>query len=250
MMLLSIIIIIIIYLFQASDIQKGPIISLRKTTLHHLETCYSLQPRATKSCSCPPCISAFLILFFFETFIWMKFCLWKNYITWDEEDFLLFFILLSHDCCLFVTCSLQYFGFCSNISEMGGGVQRHESEGMRAMLPSLPNLFLLIASPQPTAFAKTHKIKGKRVKRIFQRSQPRSYPECLPTQEVIPSTLRTGPENLQKNVRHAQPLLKLSSTVSKGLGYNPRFQVLPASHTIIGSIRKTRRYPALKADEL
>lgn len=116
----------------------------------------------------------------------MKFCLWKNYITWAEGDFLLFFILLSHDCCPFITCSLQYFGFCC-ISEIGGGVQRHESEGTRTMLPSWSNLvFLLIASPQPyccspTAFAKTHKIKGRRLKGLFQRPQPRPYPRMSPS---------------------------------------------------------------------
>lgn len=55
---------------EASDIQKGPITSLRKTRylLHQPETCHSFQPLAAKSCSCPTCISAFLVLFLFETF--------------------------------------------------------------------------------------------------------------------------------------------------------------------------------------
>lgn len=98
------------------------------------------------------------------------------------------------------------------------GMRRHEYEGMKATLSSWLNFFLLIAFPQPTAFAKTHKIKGRRLKGIFHRPQPRSYIECLPTQEAIPSTLRTGPENLQKNVRNSQSLGKLSNPLSKGFG--------------------------------
>lgn len=148
----------------------------------------------------------------------MKFCLWKNYITRAQGDFLLFFILLSHDCCPFVTCSLQYFGFCSNISEIGGGVQRLSLRawGQCCLLGQTSSFSLL--PPNLKLLAKTHKIKGRRLKGIFQRSQHRSYTECLPTQEAIPSTLRTGPGNLQKNVRNPQPLDKLSKTVSKGLG--------------------------------
>lgn len=59
-------------------------------------------------------------------------------------------------------------------------MQRHESEGMRAMLPSWPNIFPLIASPQPTAFAKTHKIQGRRLKGIFQRPQLGPCPRMSP----------------------------------------------------------------------
>lgn len=91
----------------------------------------------------------------------MKFCLWKitslglkETSCFSSSNYLMTAVSLQHTC----------FGilvFATSVGSVAeGGAQAHGSEGMRTTLPSWLNFSFLIASSQPTAFAKRHKIKG------------------------------------------------------------------------------------------
>lgn len=169
-------------------------------------------------------VVVFVLFFSFETFTWMKFCLWK--ITSLQLKETSCFSLSHHH--MTAVCS-QHAAFGISVlatSVLSVSKRVHRAGGYVHNMAFWADLYTF-SFLQPTPFARTHKIKGSAWWRHYGYLRPgNKQPFDGWTISTLNDSMNLFPKNWAK------------------------IQVLPSSHVVIGHIINTCGYPGLQADEL